>query len=208
MFASFATGTISWWPCRDDRLAHRAAGGAVEARGPGRQGAFAVPGPPEGAARRGPGSGPSWTGCCGARCCGGAERCGALSCWRCRPSGCTLALRPGALPRDIAVMQTYDRIQAAFPGESIPATVVVEADDVTPPQIGSAAIEELEDARSATARSGADHGGDQPGQDGRDGRHPLPGDGTDDESDAALRRRSATTRSRRRSVRSRARRPT
>ena len=35
------------------------------------------------------------------------------------------------LPRDLAVMQTYDRIQKAFPGGPLPATVVVEADDVT-----------------------------------------------------------------------------
>ena len=35
-----------------------------------------------------------------------------------------------SLPRDIPVVQTYDRIQEAFPGETIPAVVVVEADDV------------------------------------------------------------------------------
>ena len=35
------------------------------------------------------------------------------------------------LPRDIPVVQTYDRITAAFPGEAAGATVVVEADDVT-----------------------------------------------------------------------------
>ncbi len=44
-----------------------------------------------------------------------------------------------SLPRDIAVMQTYDRIQAAFPSESIPARVVVQADDVTAPDVASAA---------------------------------------------------------------------
>jgi uncharacterized membrane protein YdfJ with MMPL/SSD domain len=35
------------------------------------------------------------------------------------------------LPQDLPVVQTYNRIQEAFPGESIPANVVVEADDVT-----------------------------------------------------------------------------
>ncbi|HEY6144813.1 MAG TPA: MMPL family transporter [Solirubrobacterales bacterium] len=35
------------------------------------------------------------------------------------------------LPRDIPVVQTYDRITDAFPGEAAGATVVVEADDVT-----------------------------------------------------------------------------
>jgi RND superfamily putative drug exporter len=35
------------------------------------------------------------------------------------------------LPRDIPVVQTYDRITAAFPGEAAGATVVVESEDVT-----------------------------------------------------------------------------
>ena len=35
------------------------------------------------------------------------------------------------LPRDIPVVQTYDRITAAFPGEAAGATVVVESGDVT-----------------------------------------------------------------------------
>ncbi|HEU0019999.1 MAG TPA: MMPL family transporter [Thermoleophilaceae bacterium] len=48
----------------------------------------------------------------------------------------TLAMQtsvPGVdgLPQDLPVVQTYNRIQEAFPGESIPANVVVEADDVT-----------------------------------------------------------------------------
>ena len=32
-------------------------------------------------------------------------------------------------------MQTYDRIQAAFPGGPLPASVVVKADDVTAPAV-------------------------------------------------------------------------
>jgi uncharacterized membrane protein YdfJ with MMPL/SSD domain len=35
------------------------------------------------------------------------------------------------LPRDLAVMQTYDRIQEEFPGENAPAIAVVQAKDVT-----------------------------------------------------------------------------
>ncbi|HEX6601195.1 MAG TPA: MMPL family transporter, partial [Solirubrobacterales bacterium] len=46
------------------------------------------------------------------------------------------------LPRDIPVVQTYDRITAAFPGEAAGATVVVEADDVTSGSTG-AAIDDL-----------------------------------------------------------------
>jgi uncharacterized membrane protein YdfJ with MMPL/SSD domain len=47
---------------------------------------------------------------------------------------------PGAeaYPRSMEVMQTYDRIQAAFPGEQIPATVVVRADDVSSPAMQEA----------------------------------------------------------------------
>ncbi|HEX5592717.1 MAG TPA: MMPL family transporter [Solirubrobacterales bacterium] len=52
------------------------------------------------------------------------------------------------LPRDIPVVQTYNRITAAFPGEAAGATVVVEADDVSSGPV-AAAIDEL--VRSAEA---------------------------------------------------------
>ncbi len=60
-----------------------------------------------------------------------------------RRAGCCVALalpalgmhtiNPGVagLPRSLPIMQTYDRIQAAFPGGPLPAVVVVQADDVT-----------------------------------------------------------------------------
>jgi uncharacterized membrane protein YdfJ with MMPL/SSD domain len=90
------------------------------------------------------------------------------------------------LPRDLPVMQTYDRIQAAFPGDAIPATVVVEADDVTSPAVQTG----IADMRREALASGRlqdpvkvtvskDH-------------HvamidiPVQGTGTDDKSDAAL----------------------
>src|SRR4051794_6227620 len=46
-------------------------------------------------------------------------------------------LNPGVagLPRSLAIMKTYDRIQAAFPGGQLPAVVAVQADDVTQPQV-------------------------------------------------------------------------
>jgi uncharacterized membrane protein YdfJ with MMPL/SSD domain len=47
------------------------------------------------------------------------------------------------LPRDLPVMQTYDRMQAAFPGNQIPAVIVVQADDVTAPAVQSS-LKELE----------------------------------------------------------------
>jgi uncharacterized membrane protein YdfJ with MMPL/SSD domain len=37
--------------------------------------------------------------------------------------------------RDVSVMRTYDRVQGAFPSESLPATVVIKADDVTAPSV-------------------------------------------------------------------------
>ena len=43
-----------------------------------------------------------------------------------------------SIPRDIPVVRTYDRIQAAFPSESVPVKVVVEADDVTTPAVSGA----------------------------------------------------------------------
>jgi uncharacterized membrane protein YdfJ with MMPL/SSD domain len=39
------------------------------------------------------------------------------------------------LPRSVEIMNTYDRIQAAFPGGPLPAVVAVEADDVTAPAV-------------------------------------------------------------------------
>ena len=46
-------------------------------------------------------------------------------------------VNPGAsgLPKDLEVMQVYDRIQAAFPGGPLPALVAVQADDVTKPEV-------------------------------------------------------------------------
>ncbi len=46
------------------------------------------------------------------------------------------------LPRDIPIVQTYDRITDAFPGEAAGAVVVVEADDVTSGPVAGA-IDEL-----------------------------------------------------------------
>ena len=53
--------------------------------------------------------------------------------------------------RDMAVMKTYDRIQAAFPGGAVPATTIVKADDVTSPQV-QAAIGQLHDEAIATGQ--------------------------------------------------------
>jgi RND superfamily putative drug exporter len=51
----------------------------------------------------------------------------------------------------LPVMKTYDRIDAAFPGGSVPAEVVVKADDVTTPE-AQTAIRELHDEAIATGQ--------------------------------------------------------
>ena len=57
------------------------------------------------------------------------------------------------LPRDLPVMQVYDRTVKAFPGEPLPAIVVVSAPDVTAPAV-TAGIEALRRAALATGQMG------------------------------------------------------
>jgi uncharacterized membrane protein YdfJ with MMPL/SSD domain len=42
------------------------------------------------------------------------------------------------LPKDLATIQTYHKVQKAFPSEAAPATVVVKADDIGAPQVKQA----------------------------------------------------------------------
>jgi uncharacterized membrane protein YdfJ with MMPL/SSD domain len=60
---------------------------------------------------------------------------------------------PGAeaLSKDIPIVATYDRIQKAFPGDVIAATVLLKADDVRSPEV-RAAVAELERRALATGR--------------------------------------------------------
>jgi uncharacterized membrane protein YdfJ with MMPL/SSD domain len=51
--------------------------------------------------------------------------------------------------RSQPVIQTYDRVQAAFPGGAVPAMTVIKAADVTTPQV-QAAIKQLHDKAIAT----------------------------------------------------------
>jgi uncharacterized membrane protein YdfJ with MMPL/SSD domain len=62
-------------------------------------------------------------------------------------------VNPGVtgLPRDLDVMQAYDRIDAAFPGDGVPAVTVVKADDVTSPEV-RAAIDDLQKQAIATGQ--------------------------------------------------------
>ena len=53
--------------------------------------------------------------------------------------------------RSQPVIQTYDRVQAAFPGGAVPALTVIKADDVTAAPV-QAAIQDLHDQALATGR--------------------------------------------------------
>ena len=50
---------------------------------------------------------------------------------------------PDAFPQSLPLVQTYNRMQDAFPGTALPANVVVKAADVTAPEV-QAAIHQLE----------------------------------------------------------------
>jgi RND superfamily putative drug exporter len=58
-----------------------------------------------------------------------------------------------SLPRKLEVMKVYDRMQAAFPGNQIPATVVVHAKDVRTAQI-QGALTDLKDRALASGDMG------------------------------------------------------
>jgi len=90
------------------------------------------------------------------------------------------------LPRDLEVMQSYDDIQAAFPGDQIPATAVIETNGAPQDEV-AAAIAELE---AGTAESDL-FVGSPAVETSPDGTVvavdiPIAGDGTNDTSYAAL----------------------
>jgi RND superfamily putative drug exporter len=58
---------------------------------------------------------------------------------------------PDTFPKDLPAVQTYDRMQEAFPGTALPATVVVEAPDVNAPEM-QAAIDRLRERALASGR--------------------------------------------------------
>jgi uncharacterized membrane protein YdfJ with MMPL/SSD domain len=64
----------------------------------------------------------------------------------------TVVPGPQALPKDLAAIQAYDRLQAAFPGRQDPAVVVVKARSVDDPRV-AAAIAELRRRAVASGRA-------------------------------------------------------
>ena len=90
------------------------------------------------------------------------------------------------LPQDLPIMQTYSRIQAAFPGGPVPATVVVQARDVAAPAV-QAAIGRMT-ARAVAARdlSGPVATRTSPDRTVEVVDIPVAGSGTDKRSERAL----------------------
>jgi RND superfamily putative drug exporter len=97
-------------------------------------------------------------------------------------------INPGVagLPRDLAVMQTYDRIQAAFPGGPLPATVVIKADDVTTPQVQQGIKAMTDGAIASGQMSGPVTTRVAPNKTVEIVNIPMQGNGTDSRSDTAL----------------------
>ena len=58
---------------------------------------------------------------------------------------------PDTYPESLPAVQTYNRMQEAFPGTALPANVVVKAPDVNAPAV-QAAIQELEERALASGR--------------------------------------------------------
>ncbi|HEX5867791.1 MAG TPA: MMPL family transporter, partial [Beijerinckiaceae bacterium] len=90
------------------------------------------------------------------------------------------------LPQDLAVVETFDRTLEAFPGQPMPAVVVIQADDVNDPALVSA----MEDMRAEAVATGEMNNpvtfSSNP--DGTVGimNIPMVGNGTDETSIAAL----------------------
>ncbi|HYI35358.1 MAG TPA: MMPL family transporter [Thermoleophilaceae bacterium] len=90
------------------------------------------------------------------------------------------------LPRDLTVMQTYDRIQAEFPGENIPATVVVQGDAVGSPQMKAAVASLQQQVDRSPVLEGRVSTETSPGGNVTRIDVPIAGNGTDAKSRAAL----------------------
>jgi uncharacterized membrane protein YdfJ with MMPL/SSD domain len=91
------------------------------------------------------------------------------------------------ISRDVAAMRAYDRIQAAFPGEIMPATIAVAADDVRRGPV-AAALRELVDRAAATPGLGRASVDVSPDGTVARVRVPIAGDGTGEVSQTALER--------------------
>ena len=90
------------------------------------------------------------------------------------------------LPQNLPIMQTYNRIQAAFPGGPVPATVVVQAADVTAPDVQAAVAQMTKQAVAAPGMSGPVATRTSPDRTVEVVDIPIAGSGTDKRSERAL----------------------
>jgi uncharacterized membrane protein YdfJ with MMPL/SSD domain len=91
------------------------------------------------------------------------------------------------LPRSIDVMQTYDRMQAAFPGEQFSADIVIEGKNLDQSQIQAATAEMRQIARDSQQFQEPVTVDVSPDREVAVIEVPLAGSGTDDASMAAVR---------------------
>jgi RND superfamily putative drug exporter len=92
----------------------------------------------------------------------------------------------GDFPHGLPIVQTYDRIQAAFPGASAPATVVVQGSNVELPQIQHALAALRRDALASGVMKEPIRTAVNPAHTVATVDLPLVGDGNDAESTHAL----------------------
>ena len=91
------------------------------------------------------------------------------------------------LPSDLAVMKTYDRLQAAFPGGQLPGVIAVRAADVTTPAVRSRLAVLEREVDVAPHLNGPLEVSVSPDRTVASIRVPMAGDGTDAASMAGLR---------------------
>ncbi|MBN1528788.1 MAG: MMPL family transporter [Thermoleophilaceae bacterium] len=91
------------------------------------------------------------------------------------------------LPRSLAVMQTYDRMQAAFPGEQFTASIVVQGDHVARAEVEQMAAKMRAIARDSNQFEEPVTTDISPDGTVAEVNVPLAGNGTDDTSLAAVR---------------------
>jgi RND superfamily putative drug exporter len=90
------------------------------------------------------------------------------------------------LPRNLEVMKTYDRMEAAFPGGQIPAIVAVKAENVTAPDVQAAIAEMERQAIASPNMNGPVDVSVNPDKTVATVHIPMSGTGTDASSSAAL----------------------
>ena len=90
------------------------------------------------------------------------------------------------LPQDLPIMRTYNRIQAAFPGGPVPATVVVQAKDVRAPAVQAAVARMTRQAVAGPDMSGPIATRISPDRTVEAVDIPVAGRGTDARSEHAL----------------------